>query len=146
MTDTIAFFHGQPEVRFLDTADGGRLYFMLLKPFSGYSPVFGRDVTAPAGFVSDGQSIPRLVVGLTGRECIRAGILHDWLYQAHMVALTDAEEITRQQADCAYDGWLIADGVDEVHALQQWAALDFYGQRAWDSGPSRRQMLAVEAP
>jgi hypothetical protein len=140
----VAYFRGQPEVRFLDEWDGGRQKVMLLKPFVGYSAVLGCDVVAPAGFVSDGQSIPRLIVGSTGRECIRAGLLHDALYQLHRVAMDPfAMPIIREQADAAYREWLIADGVDAVHSEGQFLALRAGGQSAWDTGPARRRVYAV---
>lgn len=137
-----AFFHGQPEVRFLDELDGGREVFMLLRPFVVSSAVLGRDVVVPAGFVSDGESVPRKVVGFTGRASVRSGLPHDWLYQAHKVALEDPGEITKDQADAVYHELMLAAGVDEVFARIRYEAVARFGQTAWESGPRRLRVLA----
>lgn len=132
-----AFFHGQPEVRFLDELDGGREVFMLLRPFVASSAVLGRDVVVPAGFVSDGESVPRRVVGFTGRACLRAGIVHDWLYKQQEPG------VTKDQADAVYHELMCAAGVDEVHARIRYEAVVRFGKPAWESGPGRLRILAV---
>ncbi len=142
MTIPGAYFYGQPEVRFLDQWDGGRQKVMLLKPFVGYSAVLGCDVTAPAGLVSDGQSIWRAVVALTGHESMNSGLLHDDLYGRHFVVIGQTVTmITREQADEAYREWLIAHLVPAADADKQYLGLRAGGQSAWDTGPARRRVL-----
>lgn len=133
----MGFFHGEPEFRILDERDGGRERFMLLLPLTFTSDVMG-DITVPPGFVSDGESVPRLLAGLTGLPSLRSGIVHDWLYQSHL-----GGAITKEQADAVYKEMLLAAGIDEVHAQERYAAVDFYGGNAWASGPSRLRVLSV---
>lgn len=129
------FFHGQPEVRYLDEYEGGRQKFMLLKPLTFHSDTLDLDITAPAGLVSDGESTPRLLAGFTGKPSLRSGVIHDSEYQQH--------HFTKEQTDALYREMMLADGVDEIHAQERYAAVDFYGRKAWDSGPSRLRVLSV---
>ena len=82
------------DVRLLAERESGRATWMLLAPLRYWSAVLQRDVVVPAGFVTDGESIPRHLAGLTGPSCLHAGVVHDWLYQSH--------EATKDQADLVY--------------------------------------------
>lgn len=121
------------DVRVLDENDGGRLVYALRAPFRYESDALGRTVEVPSGFVTDFESIPRLVAGLTGRQCPRAGVVHDYLYQTHTV--------TKAEADALYREALIVAGLDEVRAQQRYAAVDFYGTTPWATGPNRLRIL-----
>lgn len=126
----------------------------------------GQLIIAPAGLVIDRQSIPRKVAGFTGHEDNYAGGIHDWLYLSHRLRMGNlplhaflaivksghADEeterqigplVTQEQADLVYREILILNRMDEVHAQQQYAALDFYGQGAYESGPSRLRIEPV---
>lgn len=136
-----AYFRNFPEVRFLDEHDGGRETFALLSPFVAYSALLGRDVTVPRGFVSDGESVPRVVLGMTGLASIRAGIVHDFLYRGHL-NLPEAN-VTKEQADDVYLEMMLAAGVDEVHARMRYTAVARLGQGAWDTAPGRLKVMAL---
>lgn len=57
--------------------------FVLLKDLVYEDPVLKIRVTTPAGFVSDGPSVPRvpLLYWLAGGKGKRAGVTHDYLYR-----------------------------------------------------------------
>lgn len=53
----------------------------LLAPFVYIDPGLDIRVDIPAGFVSDGNSVPKAFQGYFGRwECVESGLVHDWLY------------------------------------------------------------------
>lgn len=59
------------------------ILFMLLKDLVYEDPVLKIRVTTPAGFVSDGPSVPRvpLLYWLAGGKGKRGGVTHDYLYR-----------------------------------------------------------------
>jgi len=99
---------------FLDPCDlrveydaSGRTRFQLLAPFTYWSERLGREVTVPAGFVTDGPSIPAVTVPLVGSQTIgfRAAVVHDYLCRMAGFPRVDADHVF-------YEG-LLACGVDE---------------------------------
>jgi hypothetical protein len=57
--------------------------FVLLKDLIYIDPILHIKVTVPAGFVSDGPSVPRapFIYWLAGNKGKRAGVTHDYLYR-----------------------------------------------------------------
>jgi hypothetical protein len=123
------------DVRLRKETDGGRLVYTLLAPFDYESDLLARTVTVSRGFVTDFESIPRVIAGLTGPPCPWAGVVHDWLYQTH------EQGVTKAQADSVFREALVTWGIDPVYADQRYAAVDFYGRNAWDTGPGRLRIL-----
>jgi hypothetical protein len=113
----------------------GREVWALLAPLRYYSDLLGREVTVPAGFVTDFESIPLPALSFTGPACAEAGVIHDWLYQSHQCA-------GRDQADNVYREAMLVAGLDPVWADQRFGAVQFYGPGAWNSGPGRLKILA----
>jgi len=87
----------------------------------------------PVGFVSDGESIPRLLAPLAGPPCRREGTLHDWLMQSHRLPFETANLVYREA--------LLARPIDPVYADQRYAAVEAYGRAAWEQGPARLRIL-----
>lgn len=123
-------------VQFLDEWDGWRQKIVVLEPLRFWSEALGRELTVPAGFVCDRESMPTRGP-LTGREMNPAGVLHDWLYQSH--------ELPRRYADEVYQEALLSMGLDEVRAAQRYQVVDDLGESAYESGPSRKRMLSLSA-
>lgn len=99
------------------------------------SDLVGR-LALPAGHVSDGESIPRLLAALAGPPCRRAGHLHDWLYGTHA--------LPKATADFVYREALLACGIDPVYAEQRYGVVDVYGETAWETGPQRLTIITLE--
>jgi hypothetical protein len=128
------------DVRVLDERDGGRLVYMLLRPFEYESDLLARVVTVPAGFVTDFESIPRAFAAFSGLQCPRTGVVHDWLYQSHELG---DDEPARQQSDAVgREAWTV-EGLDDVRADQRLASVDFWGKEPWRTGPARQRVLAI---
>jgi hypothetical protein len=87
----------------------------------------GNKFVIPAGFRTDGASIPRPAWITTGTPFdprhIRAAIYHDYLYQAGA--------IPRIRADILFRSTLLADGVSGYQAGKMYWALRLFGWMAW---------------
>ena len=91
LSDSKDFFPDSLIVKFLL----GRREIELLKPFRYYGAP--RLITAPAGFICDGASIPRwawTTIGgpFTGKYR-EAAVIHDWLYRSGLVTRKEADKI-----------------------------------------------------
>ena len=83
-------------------------------------------VRAPAGFVTDGCSVPplgRVTIPKWGAGA-KAGVIHDKLYVSH--------EKTKEESDDLFRELLLELGVAEVEALIMHTAVKLGGQGAWD--------------
>ena len=80
--------------------------------------------TVPAGFVTDGASIPRFLWRICGHPMstkrLPAAVLHDWFYYS----VTD---FTRAEADQAYRDGLITLGFPRWKANLEYYALRLFG-------------------
>lgn len=89
--------------------------------------MFDQSFTVPAGFLTDGASIPRFAWFTTGTPYdprhIRAAVVHDYLYQVN--------RITRLEADAIFRALLIQDGVSRYQASKMYWALRVGGWAAW---------------
>lgn len=67
----------------------------LEKPLVYYSELLQREVTVPAGFVTDYASVPRLPLAylITGGKGKRAACLHDWLYSGAAADRKSADRV-----------------------------------------------------
>ena len=85
-------------------------------------------VTAPAGMLTDGASIPRLLWRVAGHpyqpRVIRAAIIHDYLYRTH-------DSHGRAWADQTFLLAMLADGVRRPAALAYYRAVRTFGWAAW---------------
>ncbi|MGN0866197.1 MAG: DUF1353 domain-containing protein [Oligosphaeraceae bacterium] len=88
---------------------------------------YGVHTTIPAGFRSDGMSVPRIFwrwIGppVDGRT-LAASVAHDWLYTAKVVS--------RAEADAWYRRQLIAAGYPATKAWAAWAGIRLFGGGHW---------------
>lgn len=102
-------------------------------------PLETSDFIVPAGFESDGASVPRffwrVVFPPTDTRALRAAVIHDWLYRHQ------PKGWTRAQADALFRRLLIEDGVPSWRAWLAWAGVRAFGWIAWQSNAS---LIAVE--
>lgn len=85
----------------------------------------------PAGFGTDGASIPRALWRVCGTPLdvprLYAALVHDWLYSGGVPCTTRAE------ADAAYRDMQVALGVSRAKAWAEWAALRLFGASHWEA-------------
>jgi hypothetical protein len=92
-------------------------------------------ICVPAGFLTDGASIPSFAWRLTypprHPRVIEAAVVHDYLYATHV------NKTTRKQADIVFYAILLAEGVPRWKArLMHWG-VRVGGARAYRTGPER---------
>lgn len=116
-------FEDVPKV---EPSTGGDEVWRLVDDF--HAKVDGMAFTVPAGFVTDGASIPRFLWRLCGHPLetrrFPVAVLHDWLYEADL-------GLTRQQVDEIYRDGLIALGFSKWAANAEYYALRIFGGGHW---------------
>jgi hypothetical protein len=105
--------------------------FLLVEPLRYISDLIG-DVDVPAGFQTDGPSIPQIGMSIVGYRGLRAAIVHDWL----LLALTD-----RATADDVFSEALAVCGVPDDVALTMASAV-----RAWTAHLKARERQIAGDP
>ena len=89
-------------------------------------------LTVPAGFSSDGASVPRffwrLVFPPGDQKALRAAFVHDWLYRTH------PEGWSREAADMLVLKLLLEDGMPKYRAYLAWLGVRLFGGAAWKAG------------
>lgn len=87
------------------------------------------ELTVPAGFRSDGASVPRFfwrVVFPPGDpKALRAAFLHDYIYATH------PEGWSREEADELFLGVMVLDGVPSLRAYLAYLGVRLFGWKAW---------------
>lgn len=107
------------------SADGGECW-VLVEDF--HVLVDGMMFTVPAGFKTDGASIPRFLWRLCGHPLetrrFPVAVLHDWLYEVD-------QGLTRQQVDEIYRDGLLSLGFSKWAANAEYYALRLFGASRW---------------
>lgn len=87
----------------------------------------------PAGFVSDGASIPKIfwpvITSPFNPKIIRGAIIHDYLYRVHVVSRRVADEKLRSV--------IISDGFPKETSETVFSAVRVGGKSAYKNGPSK---------
>ena len=116
-------FEDMPKVE--PMLDGGECW-VLVADF--HAKVDGMAFTVPAGFVTDGASIPRFLWRLCGHPLetrrFPIAVLHDWLYEADL-------GLTRQQVDEIYRDGLLSLGYGKWTAATEYYAIRLFGGSRW---------------
>lgn len=85
----------------------------------------------PAGFESDGCSIPRFLWSTISPaidpRTLRAGVCHDWIYRRHPAGWT------RSMADSMFYDFCRADGLNWWAAQKAYWGLRMFGGAAWEA-------------
>lgn len=128
----------------LEKVDNQRLW-LLLEPLT-YYPMAGEAITAQAGFLTDGASVPRLLWALYppfGGEYDRAAVIHDLLYRfAEHFAGTDHGHISRGRADDLMLEMMQVDGFRPSGRRTVWSGVRVGGWVSW----RRYRKAAQEQP
>lgn len=89
----------------------------------------GKNFVVPAGFQSDGVSVPPfawpLITSQIDPESLRAGVAHDWIYRMQPAGWTRAE------VDLLFLCFLIEDGLSVPRALTAYVFVRGFGGKAW---------------
>lgn len=111
----------------------------------------GRVYYIPAGFQTDGASIPRFLWRVCGTPLdvprVYAALVHDWLYSGgipNVARLHDAlylgcPVVTRREADAIYRDIQIALGVSRFKACIEWGALRLCGGSHWYENTNKKE-------
>ena len=90
------------------------------------------DLRVPAGFSSDGASVPRvfwrIIFPPGDQKALRAAFLHDFIYRTH------PEGWSRKQADDLFRRVLIEDGISRNSANMAYWGVRLFGVSAWKAG------------
>ena len=86
-------------------------------------------LTVPAGFPSDGASVPRffwrIVFPPGDTKALRAAFLHDWIYRTHPAGWS------REAADTLFRRVLAEDGVPRISAALAYWGVRLFGASSW---------------
>ena len=99
------------------------------------------DFIIPAGFESDGVSVPRFfwrfISPPIDPRTIRAGVTHDWIYRNRPPGWTRAE------ADLLFLCFLIEDGLPILASLKAYLGVRIGGGPAWQPPKPHRKTEGV---
>ena len=113
------------EVRDHEEDERGNV-FTLLRPVS----VCG--IVVPAGFESDGASVPRLLWGVVfprdDRQALCGAIVHDYLYRTHPLSWT------RSEADDTFLYLMEQGGVSWIRRTRAYIGVRLFGKSSWEAG------------
>lgn len=114
-----------------DWADRGKKYYRLAKTLYYEHPETKEVETIPAGYYTDGASIPRWLWTFCGSpfsgNYIEAAIIHDWLY--HLAIDKKKPKGTRSEADRIFYIAMLEYGVGKVEAQTKYKAVRMFGPR-----------------
>jgi len=108
--------------------------FTLLEPIELMRYQFGQylHLEIPAGFKSDGASVPRLfwraVFPPGDTHALYAAFVHDYIYRTHPVGWT------KSLADRLFRVLLIEGGIPRRRAWMAYFGVKFFGFKAWKEG------------
>lgn len=89
----------------------------------------GKTITVPAGFRSDGASVPRffwrVVFPPSDNRAMRAAFAHDYVYRIH------PDGWTKALADAMFYALLIRGGIPELRAWLAYLGVWLFGWLAW---------------
>lgn len=90
-----------------------------------------KDVTVPAGEVTDLDSVPRLPFAymLTKSATVIGAIIHDHLYRT---GKRSGKVITRKEADDLFNEVMVAEGVKDWQRLMIYTGVRVGGWRPWN--------------
>jgi hypothetical protein len=88
-------------------AANDRALWRLVAPLIYDSPVLGRQVVAPEGFVTDFASVPRLPLAylLAGDTAHEAAVIHDYLYKYNTCTRAEADAVLDEASASLGEPW-----------------------------------------
>lgn len=120
-------YDGLPTVEVLEhQADEHGNIFTLLRPLPY------RTLIVPAGFESDGASVPRFLWGAVfprdDRQALFGALVHDYVYRTHPFGWT------KKDADASFYELMRKGGVSYIRARMAYWGVRLFGGSAWDAG------------
>lgn len=113
------------EVREHDEDERGNVFTLL-------RPITSSGITVPAGFESDGASVPELLWGAVfprgDRKALFGAIVHDYIYRTH------PEGWTRADADEVFLYLLQQGGVSYIRRIRAYIGVRLFGRSSWEAG------------
>lgn len=113
----------------IHTEDERGNVYTLLKPF------YYCGLEIPAGFESDGASVPRIfwssVFPPGDSKALRPAMIHDFIYRTH------PHGWTRKMADEAFYDLLVRGGVSKWRATKAYWGVRLFGGSAWKAGGNK---------
>lgn len=111
-------------------------YWLLLNPLIYSSHIFGGIITAPTDFRTDLASVPRVPFAYEafGGRAHKAAVIHDFLYQHHLVSKHRADRIFLEAMKvCKIKLWV---------RYGMYFGVMFGGQSSYNSGPDRASQFS----
>jgi hypothetical protein len=133
------FLSGNPRIEF--DADCSRAYNLADIKFEWASVIW----TAPAGLVTDGASVPRVLWPTVGHpfdhDVVRGALIHDHYYARYAGTGFDAanEKRLRELVDKMFFAALLADGVSRWRAWAIYRGVRLGGWLAWRGHAARKR-------
>ena len=113
------------EVREHEEDERGNVFTLLC-------PISHSGLIVPAGFESDGASVPRLLWGVVfprdDRKALFGALFHDFIYRTHPATWTRAD------ADEAFLYLLQQGGVPYIRRVRAFIGVRLFGGKAWKEG------------
>ena len=95
----------------------------------------GKVLTVPAGFKSDGCSVPRAFWGIVSPNIdprtLRAAIVHDYIYRSSITGWT------RLEADELFYDFMVEDGFPKFKAGMAYYGVRWFGSGSWQGEEDR---------
>lgn len=105
--------------------------WVLVEPLRYMSRLYKEQIVIPAGFVTDFASVPRVPIAywFYGDRAHRESVLHDFLFQKHLVGFNLANRIFLEAMKSRKKPWCIR--------WPMYVGVKFGGGWAYKSGPDR---------
>lgn len=105
--------------------------WVLLEPLRYQSRIYKGVIEVPAGFVTDFASVPRVPIAYTlfGDRAHRESVVHDFLYQKHLVGKAKADRIFLEAMKVRKKGVFVR--------FAMYLGVVLGGGSAYKSGPDR---------
>jgi hypothetical protein len=123
-----------------ETDKGGRALWQVQQPLVFASETLGREITVPAGFITNYASVPRLplIFLVAGDRSFDEAAVHDWLYTSH--------ECTKDQADRVFlEALLLNPKIPAGLAQTMFKAVSWFGGGSWSDETSIQQPEHIRA-
>jgi hypothetical protein len=105
---------------------GDRPLYKVIEPFTYFCPETKKTYEVGKDYITDGASVPRLALAwlIAGGKGLRAGVLHDWLYD-HGMRLKQVKN--KAEADDVFWWALLDSGHSKDLADGMWDAVHVFG-------------------
>ena len=99
------------------------------------SKIFKDLITVPSGFVTDFASVPRVPIAyyLAGNTAHAAAVVHDYLYQTHIVSKFKSDRIFLEA--------MVVTEIPKWRRQVMYYAVVFFGWSSWRTGKKRFLIL-----